>query len=211
MILEINSEHPQPRKIQQVVDELAADGVVAYPTDTVYGIGASIESHDGISRLRQFVSDVKGEPEHTPLSFICEGISTISKYAHVDDRAYQLLRRLLPGPYTVILKARRNIPAVMRKDRETVGVRVPEHSIPRAMVDRLGHPIVTTSAVTDEGELIADPWTLEDLYGHFVDLVVDGGYVFPESSTVIDLSGEVPVLVREGKGDIEGMEFVDIV
>ncbi|MFB6374637.1 MAG: L-threonylcarbamoyladenylate synthase, partial [Bradymonadaceae bacterium] len=110
-----------------------------------------------------------------------------------------------------ILEATKGVPTVMRKERDTVGIRVPNHPITTALVERLGHPIATTSAMTDEQELIADPWTLEDLYEHIIDIVIDGGYVFPEPSTVIDLSGEFPVLVREGKGDIEGFEFVDVV
>lgn len=211
MILEIDSEHPNARDIRRVVDRLEDDGVVAYPTDTVYGVGCSVESHDAIQRLRRLVTEVKGEPDHAPLSFICDSLSQISDYAHVDDQAYRLLRSLLPGPFTFILRAKRHIPAVMRKHRETVGVRVPEHPIPQALVERLGSPIVTTSAVTEEGDLIADPWTLEDLFGHLVDLVVDGGYVFPESSTVLDLSGEVPELIREGKGEIGDQRGIEIV
>jgi len=211
VILQINADHPQPRSIDQVVDVLTDDGVIAYPTDTVYGIGCSTESHDGITRLRRLVSEVKGEPEHTPLSIICEDLSEISQYAHVDDDAYRLLRRLLPGPYTFILEATRDVPTVMRKERDTIGIRVPNHPIPTAIVERLGNPIATTSAMTDEAELIADPWTLEDLYEHIIDIIIDGGYVFPEPSTVVDLSGEFPALVREGKGDVEGLEFLEVV
>lgn len=211
MIIEIDSEHPNPVDIREVVDHLEDDGVVAYPTDTVYGVGCSVESHDAISRLRRLVAEVKGEPDHSPLSFICESLSQISEYAHVDDRAYRLLRSLLPGPFTFILRARRHIPAVMRKHRETVGVRMPEHPIPRALVEQLGSPIVTTSAMTEEGDLIPDPWTLEDLFGHLIDIVVDGGYVFPESSTVLDLTGEVAELVREGKGEIGDQRGIEVV
>lgn len=211
MILQIQSDYPQPRRIDQVVDVLRDDGVIAYPTDTVYGIGCSINSHDAIVRLRRLVSEVKGEPEHTPLSFICESLSQVSEYAFVDDNAYRILKRLLPGPYTIILESTKGVPSIMRKHRETVGIRIPEHPIPTALVERLGNPIATTSAMTDEGELIADPWTLDDLYEHIIDLIVDGDYVFPEPSTVIDLSGEVPVLVREGSGSIEGFEFLEVV
>jgi len=211
MIVEIDCDHPNPREIRRVVERLEGDGVAAYPTDTVYGLGCSVESHDGIERLRRIVEEVKGEPDHTPLSFICEDLSQIAEYAHVDDRAYRLLRSLLPGPFTFILRAKRHIPAVMRKRRETVGVRVPEHSIPRALVEQLGGPVVTTSAMTEEGDLIADPWTLEELFGHLLEIVVDGGYVFPDSSTVLDLSGEVPKLVREGKGDIGDRPGIEVV
>jgi tRNA threonylcarbamoyl adenosine modification protein (Sua5/YciO/YrdC/YwlC family) len=212
MILQINADHPQPRYIDQVVEALDDEGLVAYPTDTVYGIGCSIERHEGITSLRRLVSEMKDAPEHAPLSFICERVSQISEYAHVDDEAFRLIRRLLPGPYTFILEATRDVPAVMRKQRDTVGIRIPSHPIPQAIVERLGHPVATTSAMTDDDqELIADPWTLEDLYEHLIDIVVDGGYVFPEPSTVIDLSGDFPVLVREGKGSIEGMEFVEVV
>lgn len=211
MILQINADHPQPRYIDQVVEALEDDGVIAYPTDTVYGIGCSTDSHDGITRLRRLISDIKGEPEHAPLAIICEDLSEISRYAHVDDDAYRLLRRLLPGPYTFILEATKDVPTVMRKERETIGIRVPNHPIPTAIVERLGHPIATTSAMTEDQELIADPWTLEELYEHVLDIIIDGGYVFPEPSTVIDLSGRFPELIREGKGDIEGFEFVDVV
>ena len=211
MIIQMNADHPQPRKVDQVVDVLRDDGIVAYPTYTVYGIGCSINSHDGIVRLRKLVSDIKKAPDHAPLSFICEDLSHLSEYAYVDDDAYRLLRKLLPGPYTVILEAKKSIPSIMRKNRDTVGIRVPEHPIPRALVERLGNPIATTSAVTDDGELIADPWTLDDLYEHIIDRVVDGGYVFPEPSTVIDLSGDFPALIREGKGSLEGFEFIEVV
>lgn len=211
MIVQINGEHPQPREIRRVVERLREDAVVAYPTDTVYAIGANLRSTEGIERLRRLVGQAKGEPDHTPLSFICESLSQVAEYAHVDDEAYRLLRDLLPGPFTLILRAKRNIPAVMRRRRETVGVRIPEAPIPRAIVEQLGNPLVTTSAVTDEGEPIADPWTLEDLYDHLVDLVIDGGYVTPEPSTVIDLTGDVPELVRQGKGQLDGQRHIDLV
>lgn len=210
MILEIDADHPNPRDIRRVVEDVDDDGVVAYPTDTVYGVGCSVERPGAIKRLRRLVTEIKGEPDHAPLSFICDSLSQISEYAHVDDQAYRLMRSLLPGPFTFILRAKRHIPAVMRKHRETVGVRVPEHAIPQAIVDQLGSPVVTTSAVTEEGDLIPDPWTLEDLFGHVLDLVIDGGYVEPASSTVLDLSGETPELVREGKGDVENQRGIEI-
>lgn len=211
MILQIDPERPQPRKIDQIVETLRSGGLVAYPTDTVYAIGCDIESHEAITKLRRLVSDFKGDPEHTPLSFICRDLSEVSEYAHISDEAYRFLRRLLPGPYTFILEATKGVPTVMRKHRKTVGVRIPEHDVPHRIVERLRNPVATTSATTREGELIADPWTLDDLYGHLVDLVVDGDYVFPEPSTVIEMTGEGPVLLREGKGSIEGLHFVEVV
>lgn len=211
MIVQIDPKHPQPRRIDQIVDVLRDGGLVAYPTDTVYGIGCDVHNHDAIVRLKRLVSDLKEAPEHAPLSFICRGMSEISEYAHIDDQTYRFMKRLLPGPYTFILEATKGVPSVMRKHRSTVGVRVPDHPVPIQLVERLRHPIATTSAATRDGELIADPWTLEDIYGHALDLVVDGDYVFPEPSTVIDFTGDGPVLVREGKGDIQGLEFVEVV
>lgn len=211
MILQIDADYPQPRKIDRVVEHFEQGGLAAYPTDTIYGIGCDSEHHDAIVELRRLVSQFKEAPEHSPLSLLCEGLSEIAEYAFVDDTSHRILRKLLPGPYTFILEATKDVPTVMRKRRETVGIRVPDHEIVQRSLNRLGRPIITTSATTRDEELIADPWTLDDLYGHAVDLVIDGGYVHPEPSTVIDLSGEHPVLIREGKGSLEGVEFLEVV
>lgn len=211
MILQINEEHPQPRRIDQICETLQAGGLVAYPTDTVYGIGCDIFNKQAVEQLQRLVRQIKGEDDSGLLSFICRDLSNIAEYAYVGDNAYRTLRRMLPGPYTFVLEATKLVPTVMRKKRKTVGIRVPDSSIPQAIVERLGNPIANTSATDRDGDLIPDPWTIEELYGHTVDLVVDGGYVFPEPSTVIDFSEDFPQLLREGKGEVADLDYVEIV
>lgn len=211
MILQINNEHPQPRRIDQVIEVLEGGGIIAYPTDTVYGIGCDIFNKNAVEKLHRLVADIKGSPDHAPLSFICRDLSNIAEYALVSDYAYRTLRRMLPGPYTFVLQATKVVPKVMLNKRKTVGIRVPDHPVPLEIVERLTNPIATTSAADRDGELIPDPWTVEDLYGHAVDLVIDGGYVFPQPSTVIDFSGDHPQLIREGKGDIGDLEYVELI
>lgn len=211
MILQINAEHPQPRRLRQIRDTLQDGGIIAYPTDTVYGLGCDIFNKQAIDKLRRLVKEIKGEAKHSPLSFICKDLSNIAEYAYVSDYAYRTLRRLLPGPYTFVLEATKGVPSVMRKERKTVGIRVPDATVPQAIVEHLGNPVANTSAADRDGELIPDPWTIEELYGHAVDIIVDGGYVFPEPSTVIDFSVEPPELLREGKGPVEDLEFVELI
>lgn len=211
MIIEVNPEHPQPRKIQRITETLRQGGLVAYPTDSVYAIGADIFNRDAIERLHRLVRDIKGSPGHSPLSFLCHSLSNISEYAFVSDYAYRTLRRLLPGPYTFILESTKLVPKVMRNKRKTVGIRVPDAPIPLAIIEALGNPIATTSAALPDGELIPDPWTLQDLYGHSVDIIVDGGYLFPEPTTVIDFTEDYPRLIRRGKGPVEDIEFVEVI
>lgn len=210
MIIEMNGDHPQPRKIQQVVDILKKGGLVAYPTDTVYGIGCDIMNRDAVNRLNKLVSDIKKQPEHSPLSFICKDLSSVAEYAFINDHAHRIMRRLLPGPYTFVLEATKLVPKIMLAKRKTVGIRVPASQITAALVEALGNPITTTSATLGDGELIPDPWTIQDLYGHSVDAVIDGGYLFPEPSTVIDFTTDYPTVIRQGKGSIEGFEFVEL-
>ena len=211
MILEMNAEHPQPRRISQVLDVLESGGLIAYPTDSVYGIGCDIMNAKAIGRLHDLVATIKEDPEHSPLSFICHDLSNVAEYAFIGDHAYRTMRRLLPGPYTFVLEATKLVPKVMRKKRKTVGIRVPNSPIPLAIVEALGNPIATTSASSRDGELIPDPWTLQDLFGHAIDLIIDGGYLFPEPSTVIDFTQDLPRLLRAGKGELDELEYVELI
>lgn len=211
MILEVNPEHPQPRKIDQVVGVLRGGGLIAYPTDSVYGIGCDIENASAIQRLQNLVRDIKEAPDHAPLSFICKDLSNIAEYAVIGDYAYRSMRRMLPGPYTILLEATKRVPSVMRKRRKTVGIRVPDAAIPLSIVEYLGNPIATTSATLPDGELIPDPWTLNDLFGHAIDLIIDGGYLFPEPTTVIDFTEDLPRLIRAGKGELFDLEYVEMI
>lgn len=210
MIIEVNPSHPQPRRVEQILEVLRSGGLIAYPTDTVYGIGCDIFNRKAVERLHQLVREIKQKPSHSPLSFICRDLSNISEYAIISDYTYRTLRRMLPGPYTFVLEATKLVPKVMLNKSKTVGIRVPNAAIPLEIVRALGNPIATTSATQSDGELIADPWTLNDLYGHAIDLVIDGGYLFPEPSTVIDFSGDHPQLIRQGKGDLGDLEYVEM-
>lgn len=199
MILEIHRQHPEPRKIQRALDTLKDDGVIAYPTDTVYGLGCDITSKKAIERIYQ----MKGMRADQPLAFICPDLGEIAKYAMVSDRAYRLMRRLTPGPYCFILEATREVPRILQMKRKTVGIRVPHDEVALALVRALGHPIVSTTAAKD-GEPFADPAELAAAF-RGVDLVLDGGAGGLVPTTILDLtSGEVEV-IREGAGPIDSL------
>ncbi|MBI5527855.1 MAG: threonylcarbamoyl-AMP synthase [Deltaproteobacteria bacterium] len=197
MLLKINPINPQKHLIGRVVEDLKKGGVMAYPTDTVYGIGCDIFVKSAVERIYR----IKGRDKKKPLSFICEDLKHISQYAIVGDNAYRIMRRLIPGPYTFILKATKLVPKVMLTKRETVGIRVPASEICRTLVHELGHPIVTTSANVSNDAIISDPEEIEKKLGKLLDVVIDGGPLPQEPSTMIDLTGDAPIVVREGKGD----------
>lgn len=203
MILQMNPEYPQPRRIDRVVEVLKEGKLIAYPTDTVYAIGCDITNKNAIKQLNRLVSDIKGSPSDSPLSFICKDLSDLSTYAHVSNEAYRIMKRCLPGAYTFILEASRLVPKIVLCKRKTVGIRVPDAPIPLAIVHKLGNPLASTSAALLDGDLIPDPWTINDLYGHMIEIIVDGGYLHPEPSTIVDFSDKDPVLLREGKGPID--------
>ena len=199
MILEINPEHPQPRRVQQVVEALKKGGVVAYPTDTIYGLGCDIHNKKALKRLHQ----IKRQPESKPFSFICPDLSYLSRYALVTNYAYKTLKRLLPGPYTFILTGSREVPGMMLTRRKTAGIRVPDHPVPLAIVEALGHPLASASATDPEGRELLSAWEIEDALGHSLDLVVDGGPVPGVASSVISLVDDQPEVIREGAGPVE--------
>lgn len=199
MIIEINPQNPQPRLIRRVVEVLRDGGVVAYPTDTVYGIGCDIFNKKAIKRVHQ----IKRQPQTKPFSFICPGLTELSRYARVTNYAYKTLRRLLPGPYTFILEGSREVPKMMLSRRKTAGIRVPDHPICLALVQELGHPILSTSATDAEGNILSTAWEIDQALGHQLDLVVDGGPVPGVFSSVVSLVGDVPEVLREGAGPVD--------
>ncbi len=199
-ILTIHPETPQQRYLDMVVNELTRSGVIAYPTDTCYGLGCSIfekKSIDAIYRIKRMRDD-------KPLSFICSDLKNISQFAIVSNKAYKLMRRLLPGPYTFILPATKEVPRLLQSKRKEVGIRVPDHKIVLEIVRQLGHPIISTTCQEEGDELAcADVFEIKDRFGHVLDLAIDGGYIYPEVSTVVafDENEEIKIL-REGKGDV---------
>lgn len=201
-ILKVNSENPQKRLIKIVADRLRDGGIIAYPTDTIYGLGCDIYQKGAIERLYQ----VKGKDKNTPLSFLCSSLKDISQYAHVGNQAFRIMNKLVPGPYTFILEASRIVPKVMLTKRKTVGIRVPDNNICLAMAEELGNPIITTSIRNPEDELFNDAEEIAERFKGLVDLVVDGGRIVPHHSTILDLIGDEPLVVREGRGDISFLE-----
>lgn len=199
MLLAINLDNPQPRFIKQVVDLLRNDSIICYPTDTGYGIGCDIFSGKAIKRIMQ----IKKRPKNKPFSFMCSTLKHISEYAHVSNTAYRLLKKNLPGPYTFVLPGTKLVPKIMATKQKTVGIRVPEAPICRDLIEALGNPIINTSIpYDDEGMPPIEPWEIEELIGNLVECVVDGGPLYPDPSSVIDMTGSYPEVLRAGKGDI---------
>lgn len=199
MILAINPQNPQPRLIKKVVEALLDGGVVAYPTDTVYGLGCDIFNKRAIKLVHQ----IKRQPESKPFSFICPDLKELSLYARVTNYAYKTLRRLLPGPYTFVLEGSREVPKMMLTRRKTAGIRVPDHPIPLAIVQELGHPLLSTSATDGEGRMLIHAWEVEEVLGSQLDIIVDGGPVPGKPSSVISLVDDTPEILREGAGPVE--------
>lgn len=200
--IKIYPENPNPKAIQKVVNVLRNGGLVIYPTDTVYGLGCDITNIKALERIAR----IKGvKLEKSNFSFICEDLSNLSDYVkQIDTTTFKILKRALPGPYTFILPGSKNLPHPFKK-RNTVGIRVPNNSIIIALVAALGHPIVSTSIRDDDGvlEYTTDPELILEKWDNLVDIVIDGGYGDNEASTVIDLSEDQPIIVREGKGSLE--------
>lgn len=199
MILEINPKHPEPRKVKKVVEVLAEGGIIAYPTDTYYGIGCDLMNKSSIEKIYQ----LKRRSPHQPFSFICSDLKNISEYAQVTNYAYKNMKRLLPGPYTFVLEGSRLVPKIMLTKRQTVGIRVPDHAICLAIVQEFGHPVISTSASDPENDqILSSPQEIRDRLGHAVDLIVDGGPVSGKPSSVVSLIDDNPEVLREGSGDV---------
>jgi len=200
--IKIYEENPNPKEIKRVVKILRDGGVIIFPSDTVYALGCDLTNHRAMERVAQ-LRGVKLEKAN--FSFICEDLSNLSDYVkQIPTPTFKLLKRNLPGPYTFILPGNNNLPSVFKKKKE-VGIRVPDNSIARAIVHELGNPIISTS-IRDEDEVIeytTDPELILEKWENLVDAVIDGGYGGNVASTVIDLTGMEPVVVREGKGSLE--------
>jgi tRNA threonylcarbamoyl adenosine modification protein (Sua5/YciO/YrdC/YwlC family) len=198
MLLEINPENPQQRLIARVAEILKNGGVIAYPTDTTYGIGCSIFNKRGIDRIYS----IKQREKKKPFSFICADLSEVSRYAKVSNYAFKIMRRFLPGPYTFVLDATSVVPDLLVTKQKTVGIRIPANNICLAIVKELAHPIITTSANRSGDAPIGDPFLVEREMGKQLDLVIDGGILSPEVSSVVSLIGDVPEVLRKGVGDV---------
>ena len=200
--IKIYEENPNPRQIAKVVSVLKSGGLIIYPTDTVYGLGCDITNHKALERIAR----IKGvKLEKANFSFICHDLSNLSDYVkQISNSTFKLLKRALPGPYTFILPGAKTLPNPFKK-RKTVGIRVPDNAIVLEIVEALGNPLVSTSIYDDDDilEYTTDPELIREKWDKLVDLVIDGGFGGNEPSTIIDVSDDFPVIVREGKGDLE--------
>jgi tRNA threonylcarbamoyl adenosine modification protein (Sua5/YciO/YrdC/YwlC family) len=192
MIISINPQNPQQRLIRRVSEILDKGGLIAYPTDTFYGIGCDLYNKKGIQQIYK----LKNRSLKQPFSIICDSLKEISRYAKVSDYAYKTMKRLLPGPYTFILDGTKLVPKIMLTKRNTVGIRVPDNNICLAIVRTLGRPIISTSALLD------DPASIKEAYSSYLEIIIDGGALYPSPSSVVSLTGDVPKVIREGKGDV---------
>ena len=202
MLIRIYSENPNSREIEKVVQFLRDGGLVVYPTDTIYGLGCDIFNTKGIEKICQYKNI---DSKKADLSFICHDLSNVSEYAKVDNATFKLMKKNLPGAFTFILKGSNNLPKFFR-NKKTVGIRIPDNNIARELVRELGNPILSTSVKDRDDEILeyfTDPELIHERCGHIADVVIDAGYGALEPSTVVDCTGEEPVIVRQGKGVLE--------
>ncbi len=195
MLLEINPAFPEPRKIKKAVEALEAGEVIAYPTDTCYGLGCDLFNKKAVDRLYQ----IKGTDRSQMLSFVCQNLGDIAKYAVMHDRVYRTLREFLPGPYCFILEATREVPRLIQSPRKTVGIRIPNHAVALAIAAELGRPIISSTAARHGEAPNPDPAEIEIEFKGLA-LVLDAGAGGTIPTTVVDLSGPSPVIVRAGAG-----------
>lgn len=200
MLLKINHDNPEERKIKQVVESLQEGGIIIYPTDTVYGLGCDIFNPKAVERICR----LRGlKPEKAMLSFICEDISQIADYAYqIDNEVFKVLKKNLPGPFTFVLRANNTVPKLFKNRKRTIGVRIPENNIARNIVKELGRPILSISLKSDDEilEYFTDPIDIFDDFKKLVDIVIDGGIGNNNPSTVVDCTGDDLEVIRQGVG-----------
>lgn len=202
MILHVHPDNPQPRRIKTVVESLQKGGVIIYPTDTIYGLGCDIFQQKAIEKICRLK---KVDPQKAQLSFICYDLSHLSDFAkQLSTPTYRLLREYLPGPYTFILPASKMVPKILQSKKDTIGLRVPDNTIARTIVKELGNPILSASLPGEEVEDYTDPDIMHENFRNDVDVIVNGGIGGTIPSTIIDLTKDEPVVIREGAGEWNG-------
>ena len=199
MMITIHPDDPQPRQIKAIVEKLQQGGVIIYPTDTIYGLGCDVFQHKAIEKICRIK---KMDPHKAQLSFICYDLSHLSDFAKQISRStYRLLKEHLPGPYTFILPASKKVPKILQSKKDTIGLRVPDNNIARAIVKELGHPVISASLPGEAVEDYTDPEIMHENFMNEVDIVVNGGVGGTVPSTIVDCTQDEPVLIREGAGE----------
>ena len=195
----VHPQNPQPRLISQVVTIVRQGGVIIYPTDSSYALGCLLGNKGAMDRIRR----IRGLDEQHNFTLVCRDLSEIASYARLDNRAFRFIKSLTPGPYTFILNATREVPRRLQNPkRKTIGLRIPDHPIALALLESLGEPLMSATLIMPHDEMpLTDPGDMEDRLGSQVDVIIDGGYCGFEPTTIIDLVGEVPLVVRKGRGD----------
>lgn len=204
MLIHVHPENPQPRAIRTIIETLREGGIIIYPTDTIYGIGCDIFQPKAIERICRIKQVV---PEKAQLSFICSDLSDLSQYTKsISTPLYRLLKSYLPGPYTFILPASKEVPKILKSKKDTIGLRIPDNLIARTIVRELGHPILSATLPGEMVEEYTDPEMMQENFGKLVNLVVDGGIGGWTPSTIVDCTKEPPELIRQGLGEWETEE-----
>ncbi|MBS1577609.1 MAG: threonylcarbamoyl-AMP synthase [Bacteroidetes bacterium] len=199
MLLHVHPENPQPRQIKTIVETLRSGGIIIYPTDTIYGLGCDIYQHKAIERICR-IKQV--DPRKAQLSFVCYDLSHLSDFAkQLPTSVFRLLKEYLPGPYTFILPASKLVPKILQSKKDTIGLRIPNNKIAKAIVKELGRPVLSASLPGEIVEDYTDPEIMHENFMHEADIVVDGGIGNTIPSTIIDCTGDEPVLIRQGAGE----------
>lgn len=205
-LIEIFPDNPDDRKIDRIVECLKSGGVIIYPTDTVYSMGCDSSNVKAVEKLCK-LKNIK--PSQNKFSIVCDDLRDISVYAKVSNEAFRMMKRLLPGPFTFILPSTGDLPRILQTNRKTIGIRVPDHKVPKLIIEKLGHPIITTSLKDDIDDIREYPNEIELIYEqnqYKVDIIVDGGWCGVYPSTVVDATDGTNIhVIREGVGEIEEM------
>lgn len=194
---QVFSQSPHQRSVLRAVEILKNDGVIVYPTDTIYGLGASLHSREGVQRIYQ----IKKIATNKLLSFLCMDLKQVAQYAKMSNTAHKILRRCLPGPFTFILPATRLVPKVMFQKRRTVGIRIPDSPLCMELIEQLGSPIISTSIPDGQDSILNSPYEIDGKLNSQIDLILDAGELHSEPSTVVDLTNDEIQILREGAGD----------
>jgi len=198
MLLTVHPDNPQPRSLRTIVDCLLSGGIIIYPTDTIYGLGCDIFQHKAIERICR-IKNI--DPKKAQLSFVCHDLSDLSNYTKsISTPLYRMLKNYLPGPYTFILPASKEVPKILKSKKDTIGLRVPDNNITSTLVKELGHPVLSTSLPGQQVEEYTDPELIYENFKNLVDIVIDGGIGGMVPSTIVDCTTEPPLLVRQGMG-----------